>query len=507
MDESLLIENMSLSHEKKRSIRVVGRFYALMVTSLAVFLASFLVYPLAVHRVVADATVDLSHQNSPSATEVDAKLTQWLTSPECLALAIADLRVRDRVVGSDLVGPEPQIKVATSTSQTLGTTRVRLTLTSDEEALATNLLRAFARQVGEGEEINESAAAADQKANDTLRRASTALQEARLAERKARRQLATMLEDHFDPSVELTHEAEPTEREESSGPAVNPQWEALHRELQQLTRIRERMGHEMTAEHPLLLQTDYELSELRRRILEIPQFLFNQGASQPTYPGVSTVMLSERSSETSSEADPVQPTAGGRGQSREEEAEKYGALRERWQQSADALQQAEQAMHEAREEASALTSNNQPMLVTVVQPPRIVWRSGASLTEFRLVTQGGIALLIGLLVAWQIGRPVPEERIHSIEALQKAVSLPIVDAVDPATQSIGREGEIKTRRGLLGLNQWPWARFAIRLAEVSLIVVVVLVALAATSDRCLAEEIMVDPLTGLSHVTSVLFPL
>ena len=488
---------MQQPHSKNRSVRVVGRLYALLVTSLALFLASFIIYPLPIHRVVAEATVDLIDRGRPSATEVKTELTEWLNSSECIALAVSDLQGRKRLIDIDVVGRGTQVEIATTTNETTQITRVKLTLAAEEEALATDLLEALTRQVGEGGGRNGVAAIEDQNANEIFRRASAALQEARLIEGHARRRLTTMLEEHFDETVDSTHVAEPTEREASPAPTINPQWEALHRQLQQLTATREQMGHEMTARHPLLIQTDYELTELRRRLLETPQFLFDQGAARPSYPGYGTftVTLSEPLIDTVGRIDPAQPPANGGGERSQEDAKRYDALREQWQQSADALQQAEQAMHEAREGKIARAGDNQPVLVTVVEPPHIVRRSGASLSEFRLITQAGIALMVGLLVAWRIGRPVQDEMIRSVEALQKAVSLPIVDAVDPATKPRPTPRPARL------------AHFALRLAEVTLIVVIVLAALAATSDRCLAEEIIADPLTGLSHVTSVLFPL
>ena len=494
-----------------------GRLYAFCAVALAVFVLAFAIWPAERPLCYVEAEawwLDEASDRSPqihdaiiTVTDRDNIAIMWRDYNDerivdDLHAANPELdREQARLEAREIVGRSgqsaPLLTVTYGGSNTEFVSSVHITLADVDEIVASNVIEDVIWQVHEAIMAHAFAEATDDESAENLQTAHTRLQQARLQQAHAERQLNTFVAEHFDlieentapPVADNSNEAEST-----ATAGLNPRWAAMQEQLVHLVNQRQQLANVATTAHPQLRYLDLELERVRAALLATPQYEPGSGASRSNYPVTdgTGVVLSEPLADGLAAAAPA-PTPTPAVEETTwvgDETARYESLQALWRTANDNVTAAELTAEEA--EASHTTesaSGEQVVFLELFEPPAVTFRSGGVPSNQRLLWQTLAAVLAGAVVAWRIRPRTSGQLIESPEQLSHVAGVPVVGLVEPDEDA---------NHATLPFSQ-RFALGGVRLSEAALVAVLVAVALVALFDAPLRAQLQADPLTALCH--------
>ena len=195
----------------------------------------------------------------------------------------------------------------------------------------------------------------------------------------------------------------------------NPVWQEVELRLTQLEEDRKVLLRTLTLSHPLVLNLDHDIRQLKLQLSSTPR-LVNQSGQIQTNP---TVRPTDFDSRPAHKFDVLAARA------QIEQSDEYAEFQRQISAAEDELEQAQ-----AQLAAHPLPTDTLPIEARVVQPPTVTRIPTADITGKHIGLLGGVALLAGGLLAWLGAVCKPTVVFTSAQDVEDELSLPVVAVLE-----------------------------------------------------------------------------
>ena len=469
-----------------------SRGYALVVVSLASFLAVLILWPSPFHghlativvvaRTASGAPMPTSDASGSLLAVTERELTRQLGEREFLAAAFG--------ATGDEAGLTLRAPVVQSVRRGLGVKH--LTHDTDEARIAITVLRDSESQALLTAELLAAELIRRRSYSDRQtvvladhRRRQWALVEARHYEKRARQTLDNFVQEHLQRAQQHTQKlfnsepsfdtatADVSAATTVDGGEVNPRWVTLSEELETLYEQRDELLRRLTVNHPRVQDISVEVARKEQDLADMPKYL---GDTQQTaaFTDEGNVYRVEQ----------VQQVLDQFGSAMVED---YRELHDQFDQAVQKRETREVALMESTGQLSALRAT---AFCWQIESDRSVKPLG-SRPSFGLVA---ILMLVSMgsgwaFVSWR--ERVTTSVFRSAQEVQTVLRLPTVVEVS---------GAQATASPKLGGWQERGPRVLLTMCELLLAVLTVILVLAALLGNSLWWELMSDPLGTLTHL-------
>ncbi|MEQ8784922.1 MAG: hypothetical protein RIC55_01425 [Pirellulaceae bacterium] len=557
----------NLATRPKRARRGPGSLYAFVVTLICVFVAGVMLAPATPKQYVVQATVSLADSAERTEAELLAQLRESIVADDNLRRILVEVGPPTSAAAETASNWPPyseieRLKANVALKAVDGGEGVKLLVVETNKERGLEIARLLTEHTRDDHAVKGSSNFA---VNATVQQR---VQELRDVEQAAREKLDAFLQKQFQtvedkaPSkdtkpdgvsskknprgispagrggVARWNHSGASQREalfilaafgDSSTRTVNPAWRELQQELDEKSVERDRLLRTLTPLHPQVQQIEVEMSEIRRRQYNTPQYLDGSAApasnapnshpnpnpnpeSTPTPsvtlpgqgggsndPGVNTprVPITPRVPTTPPNAGASNPSATPPAAAfqldpatRTKVVAQYQTLRGEYDQARRELDEAESAL--ARINLQTTPQTPPPSEMNLLAPPSILAAQGGAPSTLGLALVGVIALAMATAVGISLRGATPTTNVLTTpDQASEAMGLPII-------------GDLRTRRS--PVRQAPvgrrvqLARHVVRASELLLAVFALAFLLAAMLDSPFMSEAMQNPLAAVSQI-------